>query len=98
MDHGSRYLSDHFQKQIRYWGITPSFGCVEGQEANRVVECFKRTRAEQMIHGRIRRNVTEVREAVVKLVVDDGSHWRQEKLAFETTIESIREHLICITT
>ena len=25
MDHGSQYLSDHFLKQIRYWGIHPSF-------------------------------------------------------------------------
>ena len=29
MDHGSQYLSDHFLKQIRYWGIHPSFGFVE---------------------------------------------------------------------
>ena len=28
MDHGSQYLSDHFLKQIRYWGIHPSFGFV----------------------------------------------------------------------
>lgn len=31
MDHGSQYLSDHFQKQIRYWGIAPSFGFVESR-------------------------------------------------------------------
>lgn len=25
MDHGSQYLSDHFVKQVRFWGIKPSF-------------------------------------------------------------------------
>jgi putative transposase len=24
MDHGTQYLSDHFLKQTRYWGINPS--------------------------------------------------------------------------
>ena len=36
MDHGSQYLSDHFLKQIRYWGIHPSFGFVEEPETNGV--------------------------------------------------------------
>ena len=53
MDHGSQYLSDHFQKQIRYWGITPSFGFVEEPETNGVAERFNRTLKEQAIHGRI---------------------------------------------
>ena len=30
MDHGSQYLSDHFLNQIRYWGMRPSYGFVEG--------------------------------------------------------------------
>ena len=38
MDHGSQYLSDHFLKQIRYWGIHPSFGFVEEPETNGVAE------------------------------------------------------------
>jgi hypothetical protein len=28
MDHGTQYLSDHFQNQIKFWGITPSFAFV----------------------------------------------------------------------
>ena len=35
MDHGSQYLSDHFLKQIRYWGVHPSFGFVEEPENER---------------------------------------------------------------
>ena len=35
---GSQYLSDHFLKQIRYWGVHPSFGFVEEPETNGVAE------------------------------------------------------------
>ena len=28
MDNGSQYLSDHFQNQIKFWGIAPSFAFV----------------------------------------------------------------------
>ena len=29
MDHGSQYISDHFQEQLRYWGIASSWAFVE---------------------------------------------------------------------
>lgn len=29
IDHGSQYLSDHFQKQIKAWGVAPSFALSE---------------------------------------------------------------------
>jgi putative transposase len=35
MDHGSQYLSDHFQKQIRHWGITPSLRLRRGTRDQR---------------------------------------------------------------
>jgi len=94
MDHGSQYLSDHFQKQIRYWGITPSFGFVEEPETNGVAERFNRTLKEQAIHGKIFKNLEEVREAVGKFVEDYNAHWRPEKLAFKTPVEARQEHLL----
>jgi transposase InsO family protein len=33
IDHGSQYLSDHFQKQIKAWRITPSFAFLEQPQA-----------------------------------------------------------------
>ena len=47
MDHGSQYLSDHVLKQIRYWGVHPSFGFVEEPETNGVAERWNRTLKEQ---------------------------------------------------
>ncbi len=94
MDHGSQYLSDHFQKQIRYWGITPSFGFVEEPETNGVAERFNRTLKEQAIHGKIFRSIEDVRAAVAKFVEDYNAHWRPEKLAFKTPLEARQEHVL----
>jgi len=94
MDHGSQYLSDHFQKQIRYWGITPSFGFVKEPETNGVAERFNRTLKEQAIHGRVFRNLEEVRNAVGQFVEDYNAHWRPEKLGFRTPVEARRDHVL----
>ena len=34
MDHGSRYLSDHFTNQIKFWGIQPSYAFVAEPQSN----------------------------------------------------------------
>ena len=94
MDHGSQYLSDHFQKQIRYWGITPSFGFVEEPETNGVAERFNRTLKEQAIHGRIFRTLEDVRAAVATFVEDYNAHWRPEKLEYKTPIEARQEYVL----
>ena len=64
MDHGTQYLSDHFTNQIKFWGIAPSYSFVAEPQGNGVVERFNRTLKEQVIHGRIYRNLDELRDAV----------------------------------
>ena len=64
MDHGSQYLSDHFTNQIKFWGIQPSYAFVAEPQTNGVAERFNRTLMEQIIHGRIYRNIAELRDAV----------------------------------
>ncbi|MFQ5745188.1 MAG: IS3 family transposase [Acidobacteriota bacterium] len=92
MDHGSQYLSDHFQNQLRYWGITASFGFIEEPETNGVAERFNRTLKEQTIHGRIFRNLEEVRLAVGEFVERYNREWRLEKLGYHTPCEAREEH------
>ncbi len=94
MDHGSQYLSDHFQKQIRYWGITPSFGFVEEPETNGVAERFNRTLKEQAIHGRIFRPLEDVRAAVGQFVENYNAHWQPEKLEYKTPLEARQEYVL----
>ena len=68
MDHGSPYLSNHFQNQIKFWGIAPSFAFVSQPQTNGVVERFFRTLKEQIIHGRIFTDINQVREAVAGFI------------------------------
>ena len=57
MDHGTQYLSDHFQNQLKYWGISPSFAFIQQPQTNGVAERFNRTLKEQVIYGRVFQNV-----------------------------------------
>ena len=88
MDHGSQYLSDHFLKQTRYWGIHPSFGFLEEPETNGVVERWNRTLKEQAIYGRVFRNLDDMRAAVAEFVEQYNQNWRLEKLGYQTPIEA----------
>lgn len=82
MDHGSQYLADHFLKQVKFWGIQPSYGFVEEPQTNGVAERFNRTLKEQAINGRIFRNAEEVRQAVRTFAERYNREWLVEKLGF----------------
>jgi len=79
MDHGTQYLSEFFSKQIAYWGIQPSYAFVEQPQTNGVAERFNRTLKEQLIHGRIWRNLDELRTAVRTFVERYNAQWLLEK-------------------
>ncbi len=79
MDHGTQYLSEYFTKQVTYWGIQPSYAFVEQPQTNGVAERFNRTLKEQIIHGRIYRNLDELRGAVREFVERYNAEWLVEK-------------------
>ena len=87
MDHGTQYLSDHFQNQIKFWGITPSFAFVAEPQTNGVAERFNRTLKEQAIYGQVFRTVKDVREAVETFVDLYNNEWRVEKNGFRSPHE-----------
>ena len=82
LDHGTQYLSDHFQNQLKYWGISPSFAFIEQPQTNGVAERFNRTLKEQVIYGRVFQNLQEVREAVRRFVNTYNREWPVEKNGF----------------
>lgn len=81
-DHGSAYTSDHFQNQLRFWGVAPSFAFVGEPQTNGVAERFFKTLKEQIIYGRIYTNISELRIAVDKFVAEYNDSWRLEKNGF----------------
>jgi transposase InsO family protein len=78
MDNGMQYTADDFLNPVKFWGITPSFAFVAEPQTNGVAERFNRTLKEQVIHGRLFRNLEEVRAAVTAFRDRYNRHWRLE--------------------
>ena len=94
MDHGSRYTSDDFREQIKFWGIAASYAFVAEPQTSGVAERFNRTMKEQAIHGRIFNNLEEVRAAAVAFKERYNCEWRLEKLGFKSPLEARQERLM----
>lgn len=62
-DHGSQYVSDDFQNELRFLGIASSPSFVRSPEGNGCIERFFRTLKEQLLWTRTFRNAEEVRHA-----------------------------------
>jgi transposase InsO family protein len=78
-DHGSCFMADDFQTQLRAWGMTPSYAFVGQPETNGVIERFFRTLKEQVVHGRVFQGLDEVRDAVRAFIACYNAEWLIEK-------------------
>ena len=94
MDNGTQYTADDFLNQVKFWGIAPSFAFVAEPQTNGVAERFNRTLKEQAIHGRVFRNVEELRVAVTEFKDRYNRHWRLEKLGFMSPLEARQAYAI----
>lgn len=87
-DHGSNFMADHFQKQARFWGISPSYAFVGKPETNGVIERFFRTLKEQAIHSRIFQTIDEVRDAVPAFAARYNAEWLIEKNGYLSPLDA----------
>jgi putative transposase len=78
-DHGSNFMSDVFQEQMKFWGVAPSYAFVAEPETNGCIERLFRTLKEQVVHGRIFRTIGDVRDAVRAFVARYNAEWLIEK-------------------
>lgn len=78
-DHGSNFMADDFQKQVRFWGMAPSYAFVGEPQTNGVIERLFRTLKEQIVHGRIFQTIDEVRDVVRSFVARYNAEWLIEK-------------------
>jgi len=88
MDHGTQYLSDHFINQARFWGIEASYAFLEEPQTNGVVERFNRTLKEQVVYGRVFRDLEELRVAVTAFVETYNREWLLEKNGFLSPLQT----------
>jgi putative transposase len=87
-DHGSNFMADHFRKQIRFWGISPSHAFVAEPETNGVIERLFRTLKEQAIHGHVFQTIDEVRDAVRAFVQRYNAEWLIEKNGHRSPLDA----------
>ena len=80
-------MADHFQKQVKFWGIAQSYAFVAELETNGVIERLFRTLKEQAIHGRIFRTIEDVRAAVRDFVARYNAEWLVEKNGYRSSAQ-----------
>jgi putative transposase len=64
-DHGSQYMSDHFQKELAFLGIDSSPAFVRAPEGNGCAERFICTLKENLLWVRTFETVEELRQALL---------------------------------
>jgi putative transposase len=72
-------MSDAFQMQIRFSGMSPSCSFVDESQTNGGIERLFRTQKKQAVHGRNFRTIDEVRDAVRAFVARYSAEWLIEK-------------------
>jgi transposase InsO family protein len=91
-DHGSQFISDAFQEELRFLGIESSPSFVRSPEGNGCVERFNRTLKEQLLWVRRFRNVEELRLALVAWSKKYNERWIIERHGYLTPVQA-REQL-----
>ena len=81
-DHGSQYMSDHFQKELAFLGIESSPAFVRAPEGNGCAERFIRTLKENLLWVRSFATVEELRRALLAFRETYNSAWLIERHRF----------------
>jgi transposase InsO family protein len=92
-DHGSQYLSDHFQGELRFLGIRSSPSSVAAAEGNGCAERFIRTLKEQLLWLESSETVEELRQALVAFKERYNRHWLVERHGHRSPA-AVREALL----
>ncbi len=91
-DHGSQYLSDHFQGELRFLGIRSSPSFVAAPEGNGCAERFIRTLKEQLLWVESFETVEELRLALLAFKERYNRRWLVERHGHRTPA-AVREAL-----
>lgn len=92
-DHGSQFISDHFQREIAFLGFESSPAFVRAPEGNGCIERFFRTLKEQLLWVRNFVDAEDVRRAVAAWITIYNEHWLIERHGHRSPAAVRREHL-----
>lgn len=91
-DHGSQYVSDVFQKELKFLGIESSPAFVRAPEGNGCSERIIRTLKEQLLWLRPFKTVEELRLALLEWKDRYNRSWLIERHGFLTPEQARRQH------
>jgi putative transposase len=83
-DHGSNYMSDDFQDEIKFLGITSSPSFVRQPEGNGVAERAIRTLKENLLWLRHFATVEELRQGLLAFAATYNATWLRERHGYKT--------------
>jgi len=92
-DHGSQYMSRHFQNELRFLGIESSPSFVRTPEGNGVAERFMRTLKEQLLWVKSFRTAEETRVALAAFRDRYNESWLVARHGYLSPSEVRRQHL-----
>ncbi|MBK8276251.1 MAG: DDE-type integrase/transposase/recombinase [Nitrospira sp.] len=95
-DHGSQYMSEEFQAQLRFLGIMSSPAFVRAPEGNGVAERFIRTLKEQLLWVQTFRTVEELRLALLDWLRLYNEQWLIERHGFRSPSQVRRDLLVTL--
>ena len=81
-DHGSQYMSDHFQKELAFLGVESSPAFIRSPEGNGCAERFIRTLKESLLWVRTFDTVEELRQALLDFRETYNANWLIERHGF----------------
>lgn len=90
-DHGSVYMSDDFQTEVKFLGIEPSPAFVRQPEGNGCIERFFRTLKEQLLWVRRFHDLEELRAVLIEFRHRYNDHWILERLNYRTPSQARRD-------
>src|SRR4051812_36140971 len=97
-DHGSQYMSDHFQKEMAFLGIESSPAFVRAPEGNGCAERFIRTLKENLLWIRTFETIEELRQALLGFRETYNTTWFIERHGFISPAAFRQKHLQPIAT
>jgi len=89
-DHGSAYLSDVFQKELRFLGAASSPAFVREPEGNGCAERFIRTLKENLLWVRSFATIEELRLALLAFKESYNQSWLIERHGFKSPAQARR--------
>src|SRR3712207_889444 len=92
-DHGSQYMADAFQKELRFLGLESSPAFVRAPEGNGCAERFIRTLKENLLRVRSFDTVEELRRALLEFRDAYNATWLIERHGFRPPDAVRREQL-----